>query len=161
MEQDQITATEPNKPAPELVWSGQRLRQAREALDLSQRDVAQRLHLTVNLIQALEDNNEEALPAQIYLVGYLRSYARLLNLPADSVIDAAQVEPQPTATLLPENIDYRPRGRAEPIFRFVLIGILVIFCLAAGWWVVSLGPEWLLQWFPFAAVGSINPLIAV
>ena len=161
MEQDQITATEPNKPATELAWSGQRLRQAREALGLSQLDVAQRLHLNVNLIQALEDNNKEALPAQIYLVGYLRSYARLLNLPADRIIDAAQVEPQPTATLLPENINYRPRARAESISRFALIGILVILCLLAGWWVISLGPEWLPRWFPVAAVGSYFPSITV
>jgi cytoskeleton protein RodZ len=159
MEQDQITATEPNKPATVLAWSGQRLRQAREASGLSQLDVAQRLHLNVNLIQALEDNNKEALPAQIYLVGYLRSYARLLNLPADRIIDAAQVEPQPTATLLPENIDYRPRGHT--ISRFALIGILVILCLLAGWWVISLGPEWLPRWFPVAAVGSNFPSISV
>lgn len=161
MEQDQITATEPNKPAKKLVWSGQRLRQAREALNLSQLDAAQQLHLNVSLIQALEDNHEKALPAQIYLVGYLRAYARLLDLPADSIIDSTQLEPQPTATLLPENIDYRPQGRAEAIVRFLLISILVIICLAAGWWIVSLGPEWLQQWFPFAAVGSINPLKAV
>ena len=161
MEQDQITATEPNKPATVLVWSGQRLRQAREALGLSQLDVAQRLHLNVNLIQALEDNNKEALPAQIYLVGYIRSYTRLLNLPADSIIEAAQVEPQPTTTLLPENIDYRPRGRSESIFRFALIGILVILCLLAGWWVISLGPEWLPRWFPVAAIVSNFPSITV
>ena len=92
MEQDHITATEPSKPAGELVWSGQRLREAREALDLSQQDVAQHLHLNVNLIQALEDNNEDVLPAQIYLVGYLRSYARLLDLSADSIIGSSQIE---------------------------------------------------------------------
>ena len=133
----------------------------RQALGLSQLDVAQRLHLNVNLIQALEDNNKEALPAQIYLVGYIRSYTRLLNLPADSIIEAAQVEPQPTTTLLPENIDYRPRGRSESIFRFALIGILVILCLLAGWWVISLGPEWLPRWFPVAAIVSNFPSITV
>ena len=157
MEQDHITATEPSKPARELVWPGQRLREAREALDLSQQDVAQYLHLNVNLIQALEDNNEDVLPAQIYLVGYLRSYVRLLNLSIDSIIDAGQIEPQPTVSLIPENIDYRPQGRPGSVSRFVLIGVLVILCLVAGWWAVSLGPEWLSQWFSLAAVGSNHP----
>ncbi|NNF97591.1 MAG: helix-turn-helix domain-containing protein, partial [Halobacteria archaeon] len=112
MEQDKITTIEP-RPANSLIWPGQRLRQAREALNLSQRDVARQLHLNVNLIQALEDNNEDALPAQTYLVGYVRSYARLLNLPADEIIEAAHLESQPTTTLIPANIDYRPRYRIE------------------------------------------------
>ena len=56
MEQDQITVTEPNKPATELVWSGQRLRQGREALGLSQLDVAQRMNL-IQLIFALQQGD--------------------------------------------------------------------------------------------------------
>lgn len=157
MEQDNITAVEPNKPAKELIWPGQRLRQAREALNLSLQDVAQQLHLNVDLIQALEDHNEEVLPAKTYLVGYLRSYARLLNLPAGSIIEAAQLELRPTTTLLPENIDFRPGRRIEPVFRLVLIGMLVILCLAAGWWVVILGPEWLPQWLHVAIAGKNLP----
>ena len=158
MEQEKVTTIE-STPAKSLIWQGQRLRQAREALNLSQQDVARQLHLNVNLIQALEDNNEEALPAKTYLVGYLRSYARLLNLPADDIIEAVQLEPQPTTTLLPENIDYRPRLRIQPVLRLVLLGILVILCLAAGWWIVSLGPEWLPQWFNMVAFGHNLPLM--
>jgi len=161
MEQDNITAIETNKPAKELIWPGQRLRQAREALNLNLQDVAQQLHLNVNLIQALEDHNEEALPAKTYLIGYLRSYARLLNLPAGSIIEAAQLEPQPTTTLLPENIDFRPQRRIEPVFRLILIGILVILCLAAGWWFVILEPEWLPQWLHMAVAGNNPPSMTV
>ena len=155
MEQEKVTTIE-SKPGKSLTWPGQRLRQAREALNLSQQDVARQLHLNVNLIQALEDNNEEALPAKTYLVGYLRSYARLLNLPADEIIEAAHLESRPTTTLLPENIDYRPRRRIEPVLRLVLFGMLVILLLAAGWWIVILGPEWLPQWFNMAAFGNIS-----
>ena len=142
MEQEKVTIIE-SKPDKSLIWPGPRLRQAREALNLSQRDVARQLHLNAGLIQALEDNDEESLPAKTYLVGYLRSYARLLNLPADEIIEAAHLEPRPTTTLLPKNIDYRPRRRIEPLFRLVVLGMLVIFCLIAGWWIAVLGPEWL------------------
>lgn len=160
MEQDQITATEPSVAALEFSWSGQRLRQAREALDLSQQDVAQQLHLNVSIIQALEENDEAALPAQIYLVGYLRGYARLLNMPIDSIIAEAQMEPEPTATLLPENIDYQSRAAVGSLSRLVLIGVVVILCLLTGWWLVSLGPEWLPRWLHLTAVSSIFPSIA-
>ena len=131
-------------------WPGQRLREAREGLNLSRQDVARKLHLDAGLIQALEDNNREALPAQTYLVGYLRSYARLLNLPAESVIAAIALKSQPTSSLLPDNIDYRPRRRFESILRLLLLGVLVILLLAAGWWLFSLGPEGLSQWLNLA-----------
>ena len=145
MEQD--THTVFNPPASGLPdWPGQRLREAREALNLSRQDVARKLRLDTGLIQALENNNREALPAQTYLVGYLRSYARLLNLPADSIIAAAQLKSQPTSSLLPDNIDYRPRRRCEPMLRLLLLAMVVILILAAGLWILGLGPEWLSQW---------------
>jgi len=150
MQEEKLTTIEPQPEAP-LIWPGQRLRQAREALNLSQQHVARQMHLNVILIQALEDNNEAALPGKTYLVGYLRNYARLLNLSVDEIIDAAHLVSQPTTTLLPENIDYRPQRRIEPVLRLVLLGVLVILFLAAGWWIIILGPEWLSNWFNMAA----------
>jgi cytoskeleton protein RodZ len=155
MEQDKITTIEP-KPDKSLIWTGQRLRQAREALNLSQRDVARQLHLNVDLIRALEDNNEEALPSQTYLLGYLRNYARLLKLPVDKIIDAGHLVIEPTTTLLPENIDYRPQYRFEPRLRLVLLGMLIILLLAAGLWILVLGPEWVTDWFKMAARFTIG-----
>ena len=143
MEHENITATEPNESAEELSWAGQVLEQAREARNLSQRDVARQLHLPVNLIQALEENDLEALPAQIYLVGYLRNYARLLNLPVDKLMNEAQLECQPTSSLIPENMNYQPRSRIEPVLRLILFGTLVILLLAAGGWLYIQGPAWL------------------
>jgi len=132
------------------AWPGTQLREAREALNLTYQDVGRKLRLDAGLIQALEDNNREALPAQTYLVGYLRSYARLLNLPAESIIAAIPLKSQPTSSLLPENIDYRPRRRFEPLLRLLLLGVLVMLFLMAGWWVLSLEPEWLGQWLNLA-----------
>jgi cytoskeleton protein RodZ len=155
MEQDTHTVFDtPASESPD--WPGQRLREARETLNLSRQDVARKLRLDAGLIQALEDNNREALPAQTYLVGYLRSYARLLNLPADSIIAAARLKSQPTSSLLPDNIDYRPRRRFEPMLRLLLLGILVILILAAGLWILSLRPEWLNQWLNLASWSGLS-----
>ena len=149
MEQDTRTIFDP--PSSDSAdWPGQRLREARERLNLTRQDVARKLRLDTSLIQALEDNNREALPAQTYLIGYLRSYARLLNLPADSIIAAVRLKSQPTSNLLPDNIDYRPRYRIGPMLRLLLLGMLVILILAAGLWILSLRPEWLSQWLNLA-----------
>lgn len=146
MENDTQTVIE--SPTSEVCnWPGQRLRQAREGMNLSRQDVARKLRLDADLIQALEDNDREALPAQTYLVGYLRNYARLLNLPADSIIADTRANLQPTSTLLPDNIEYRNPQRFEALSRLVLLGILVALILAMGYWFISLEPEWLSQWF--------------
>lgn len=136
--------TEPAVPV--ANWPGQRLREAREELKLSRQDVARKLRLDADLIQALEDNDREALPAQTYLVGYLRSYARLLNLPVESIIADSRVNLQPTSTLRPQNIDYRDPQRFEALQRLVLLGVLLILVLGFGYWLISLQPEWLAQW---------------
>ncbi len=60
---------------------GERLRQAREAQGLSVETVAQRLHLKQALVVALEEEDFERLPARVFVRGYYRNYARLLELP--------------------------------------------------------------------------------
>ncbi len=145
MEQETLTVVDPST-SESLAWPGSQLREAREALNLTHQDVARKLRLDAGLIQALEDNDREALPAQTYLVGYLRSYARLLNLPAESIVAAIPQKSQPTSSLLPENINFRPRQRLTAPFRLLMLGLLVILFLAAGWWILSQPPEWLSQW---------------
>ena len=144
MEQETLTVVDP--PTSESpAWPGSQLREAREALNLTHQDVARKLRLDAGLIQALEDNDRKALPAQTYLVGYLRSYARLLNLPAESIVAAIPLKSEPTSSLLPENVDFRPRHRLAVPIRLLVLGLLVILLLAAGWWVFSQPPEWLSQ----------------
>lgn len=67
---------------------GKALAQARVDLGLSREDVARQLHLKAVLILALESDNYEALPSMTYVRGYLRSYAQLLGLSADPILDA-------------------------------------------------------------------------
>lgn len=64
---------------------GQRLREAREKANLSQEDVARRLHLSTTFVRALENDDYDRLPEATFIRGYLRNYARLLALPPDDV----------------------------------------------------------------------------
>ncbi len=65
---------------------GARLRQARELKNLSLVDAAWHLHLGVEKIEALEQGKAEQIAAPVFVTGYLRAYARLLNLPADEIV---------------------------------------------------------------------------
>lgn len=78
---------------------GAYLRQAREAAKMSIADVASQIHLTAKYIQAMENDDYSKAPNRVFVRGYLRSYAKLLNLPIDEVLSAYDklglTEPEP------------------------------------------------------------------
>lgn len=76
---------------PKITGFGLRLKTAREAANLSEKDAAARLNLSVKFIDIMEEENFAAgLPAT-FMRGYLRSYARMLNI-SDLDIDKAIAE---------------------------------------------------------------------
>lgn len=66
---------------------GDELSRARVALGLSIQDVAQQLKFAPRQIEALEQGRYDALPAGAFARGMLRSYARLLKLDAEPLVE--------------------------------------------------------------------------
>ena len=66
---------------------GERLQAARIEKGLSLADVAKRMHLSANIVEAIEDNHFEEITAPIFVKGYLRAYARIVSLDEDDMID--------------------------------------------------------------------------
>jgi len=98
---------------------GVRLRDAREARRLTTEVVAKQLKLDVSVIEALENDDRQHLPAPIYVQGYLRSYARLLQLPEDELVNGYN---RASGELPPLTVHYRPPGK--PAFRLPSAGVL-------------------------------------
>lgn len=59
----------------------------RETLELSLQHVADELNLTMHYVRALETDSYEKLPGDVFVKGYIRSYARLLGLDPEQVLD--------------------------------------------------------------------------
>ncbi len=66
---------------------GQRLRRARELRGLTIKDIAQELNLSVRFIEAIERDHYDLLPGVAFARGYMRSYARLLQLDENDVVN--------------------------------------------------------------------------
>lgn len=81
-----------NSPVPEKSTSpiflgpGAHLRAARERQGLSVEDIARKLCLTSNVVQQIEDNNYKAALAVTFIRGYLRSYAKLVDVDPEILI---------------------------------------------------------------------------
>ena len=127
-------------PEPEPIHhvsAGQLLVKGREALELSVEDVARELNLGVDTIKALESNDYGVLPGYTFVKGYIRSYAKLLRLDEEKVLDAVILEKkvadiplaQPGLELTSES---RRKGKSvirilSKLIVFVLVCLLVLF----------------------------------
>jgi cytoskeletal protein RodZ len=68
--------------------AGDMLRTARERRHLSLDALAETTRVSRRVLQAIEDNDVAALPAPVFVRGFLRSYAREVGLDPDAVVNA-------------------------------------------------------------------------
>ena len=61
-------------------------RAARESLGITCREVSEALNLSLKVVEALEVNDYETLPEAVFTRGYIRAYAKLLELDADAIV---------------------------------------------------------------------------
>jgi flagellar biosynthesis protein FlhG len=64
----------------EITWSGEQLRNIRQYLSLEFDEVAAQTKVGKHNLKAIEEEDTEALPAPVYLKGFLRTYAKALGL---------------------------------------------------------------------------------
>jgi cytoskeleton protein RodZ len=114
---------------------GELLIRAREKLDLSQKDIASRLNLKEEIITALDTNNFSKLPAPTYVRGYIRSYARAVNLNADSLINIYEGTAEEPPEILP---DVKPAvqasSRDKPVKAMTYLITFTLMILIIAWW---------------------------
>ncbi|MGE4544901.1 MAG: helix-turn-helix domain-containing protein [Pedobacter sp.] len=141
---EEITAETPQKP--EL---GTLLLSRREACGLSLETVAERTHIRRSFLQAFENGDYEQLPAFPYAIGFLRQYATLLGLDADSIVQDYRLAIQPSQDvphrhkpsevppLKTESVRKQRLGRfLWPVIVMVLIGAvwLLFYNMGVGPW---------------------------
>jgi len=123
-------------PASPEVTPGTRLREAREALGMSPREMADRLNWLPAHVAAIEADNYEELKGAAFVRGYLRAYARAVNLDEDEMValfatlypESAKSSAQP-ATAPPTSAPSQKTGMS------VVLGVAVaVVVIAAIWW---------------------------
>jgi len=104
------------------------LRQARKASGLSVDEVAHRLHLSREVVLALEAGEFDVLGAPVFVKGHLRSYARLLELPEEDVINSVQqYEPEPEEfRTLSMQSEVKPAASLSNFVLLVMFGVIVL-----------------------------------
>lgn len=114
---------------------GDLLTRAREELSLSQKDISSRLNLNEQIIAALDSNDLDKLPAPTYVRGYIRSYARVVNLDADRLIGIYEGIAEAPPEILP---DVKPAvqasSRDKPVKAVTYLVTFTLVFLLIAWW---------------------------
>ena len=111
-----------------IINVGQTLREARERLGMSVHDIAERIKFAPKQVDALEANDFAHLPQATFLRGFVRSYARVLQLDDAALISALPVDPakQATAKVAAVNVAFPTMQSLQRINVLWLVGALGI-----------------------------------
>ena len=94
-----------NRPAAIPATSlGNILREAREKLGLSVADVAGQIKFAPRQIEALEAEDFKSLPEAAFLRGFVRSYAKILRLDAETLLASIPQTKMAAAELIPASV---------------------------------------------------------
>lgn len=114
---------------------GEYLRHVREALNFSPRDVRRLTQIPERSLAALEAGNYEALPADVYVRGFLKSLAVVYRVEAGGLLEQFQKERNLSRTLTTGSVTVQPR-KTYRLPRFVItpkvLTLVLVVALALG-----------------------------
>ncbi len=115
---------------------GQRLRAARDQAGISLADAGSRLKMPVKVLEALEREDWTQLGAPVYVRGQLRSYARLLGLPADEMIEGITMPAAKPVELVPHTFTPRIQRVAEQA-KLRIVYVVLTAAIAVPVWLAT------------------------
>ncbi|MCG9621612.1 cytoskeleton protein RodZ [Vibrio diabolicus] len=135
-----MTEHENTNEVPLSIEAGTLLKNKRESLGMSQKQVADRLRLRVSVIEDIENNRFESQQVATFTRGYLRSYAKFVGLDEKMVLTAleqtADVQP-PEQEIEMQSFSRKTKDEKHNSRIMLLtwvIGLVIIGISAAWWW---------------------------
>jgi cytoskeleton protein RodZ len=135
---DETAAPAPPAPPPLPRSIGERLRAARERAGLSVVVAAEKLHLDIKVIEALEADRFADLGASVYVRGHLRRYADFVGEPGAEMVGkytAQEARPVPPDLTQAPHPEHRtdPRRLVTPLVGLLCAAVLML----AIWWILA------------------------
>lgn len=122
---------------PETVRGiGERLRQARVRAGITPAEAGAKLKMPTHVIEALEREDWTKIGAPVFVRGHLRSYSKLLGLPADAIAANVAVPAAKAADLVPRTYTPRMKRVAEQTGRR-LVYVLITATIAVPVWLAT------------------------
>lgn len=134
-----------DQPPAQSVSLGAVIQAARLAKNLTQQDVSNALRFSVKQIDALENNSFDLLPDAMITRGFIRNYARLLEIDAEPLLAHYRASVSTEADkVIAVKSSMRPvqlTKDSQPWLKYILASILVLFFLLAWLFYVDYMPK--------------------
>jgi cytoskeleton protein RodZ len=140
---------------------GARLSAARQARNLSVADVAAKLKLTPRQIEALEREDLEQLPSEVFVRGFVRNYGRLVGVEPENLIAPvdAQAEVSETITAPSAGLNVGSNSlRRWLLYPLIALALFVVLVAALYHWLRQ-GEDSLIAMHP-EVVGPVEPALS-
>ncbi|QLA19675.1 RodZ domain-containing protein [Desulfolutivibrio sulfoxidireducens] len=140
---------------------GALFKEERERRGLSHNDVIDKIKIGRACLLAIEEGDESGMPHPVYAKGFIKNYAKLLDLDPEEVGDAFSR----SLGTIPESRIATQHELSEPVsaprgfsfgggpFRYVLVGLVLLLVVAGVLWSFSLPP------FEFSAFLAPSPAV--
>lgn len=114
---------------------GMALKSARRQQEMSLADVSRRLNISSDFLASLEAGTFDDLPGPTYVTGFLRSYARLVGIDSDALVDSYRgLEGQaPLVQTYNMPMTARPPQRSGPLVASVVV-VLAVLAYSGWYW---------------------------
>lgn len=120
------------------------LKHERELRGVPLEEIAEATKVHIRFLEALENNDFERLPGEVFIKGYIRSYARAIGFNAEEMINAydesvgkSRREELQTAQAEKE----KKQSRKAVVLKYAALGVLLVGVAVAGKWVVGIVAE--------------------
>ena len=120
-------------PLTSQVSAGQILSSRRQSWGLTVEEIAKNLNLGVETIEAIERDDYDRLPGSTFVKGYIRSYAKIMELDSEKVLETLNIVPEKLREIPTIKSSIKERGKTVPrttgrsfgFFKWLLILILL------------------------------------
>ena len=137
MKKEHQTSVELENRVVAPITPGATLMQARMEANLSLEEVATRLCLRSSVIESIEADNYSGISRHVFSRGYLRAYARIMNLDADKIIElfnALNLKEAVNEGALWQTPRVTAPSKDSPVKWLLILVITCICFLMAMWW---------------------------
>ena len=94
---------------------GEDLKAARENKGLSLKEISERTRISINFLRALEEDNYSAIPGDVFVTGFLRSYAKEVGLKEKEVLARyREIRPPQEELAAPQHPEKAQKAQHKP-----------------------------------------------
>ncbi|MGE0422536.1 MAG: helix-turn-helix domain-containing protein [Reyranellaceae bacterium] len=116
------------------------LREARESLGLSLREVSADTRVRYAYLEAIEEGRFHDLPGRTYVPAFLRTYAKRVNLDAERVLEAYRAVDTTPPPAVAYNFPVAPQERRTPKAALLLASCALLFGAYVTWHALTREP---------------------